>query len=452
MYRMFGTSSAPAAQPQRAPADENAVRGRKLASPKVTARRALADASNNGGAPAGAARPALKPAWAQPSLSQPGTLQQQPQQQQAPAATTFGLYASTRPGPLAPATTAAQANPTASSILPSAALPPARLLRMPEVALPPAPAMAAPVFSEAVAMSTSATPERLMQSLQLGSRPGGPVVPVAPVEDIDDLNDAQLVGEYAQEIYDYLREKELREAINGQYMDIQTEISGAARCVLVDWLSEVHAKFKLHQETLFLAISYLDRFLECSATQRKHLQLVGCSTLLLACKMEEIFCPEMKEFVYLSEEAFSENQMVFMETLVLERLQFNLAVVTVVPFLRRFLRAASANTMVSHLGSFFAEMALLEVTINNFLPSLVASSAVYLAIFVATGNRGQTNWTASVKHYSEYELEELRPCIAAIVAVVNDQTVGRGVRTKFASSKYGSVSQHARLPLISTAL
>ena len=42
----------------------------------------------------------------------------------------------------------------------------------------------------------------------------------------------------------------------------QTEINDKMRAILVDWLIEVHSKFKLRKETLFITINIIDRFLE----------------------------------------------------------------------------------------------------------------------------------------------------------------------------------------------
>jgi hypothetical protein len=47
----------------------------------------------------------------------------------------------------------------------------------------------------------------------------------------------------------------------------------------------------------------LDRFLERRAVSRTKLQLVGCAAMLLACKYEEIYVPEILDFVHISDKA-----------------------------------------------------------------------------------------------------------------------------------------------------
>jgi len=72
------------------------------------------------------------------------------------------------------------------------------------------------------------------------------------------------------------------------------------RAILVDWLVEVHMKFNLVPETLFLCINVIDRYCEIVNVPRAKLQLVGVTALLIACKYEEIYPPEVRKNCVLS--------------------------------------------------------------------------------------------------------------------------------------------------------
>jgi len=76
-------------------------------------------------------------------------------------------------------------------------------------------------------------------------------------------------------------------------MDSQPEINERMRSILIDWLIEVHQKFELNQETLYLTINIVDRYLAVTTTSRRELQLVGMSAMLIASKYEEIWAPEV---------------------------------------------------------------------------------------------------------------------------------------------------------------
>lgn len=85
------------------------------------------------------------------------------------------------------------------------------------------------------------------------------------VEDIDedDKENPILVSIYSNDIYSYLRKLETEFPIKKGFLSGQ-EVTPKMRCVLVDWLVEVHQQFRLMQETLYLTISIIDRFLQVS--------------------------------------------------------------------------------------------------------------------------------------------------------------------------------------------
>ena len=80
----------------------------------------------------------------------------------------------------------------------------------------------------------------------------------------------------------------------GQYMDRQEDITARMRAILIDWLVEVHLKFKLEPPTLYLMVHLIDQYCTHNQVQRSKLQLVGITALLIACKYEEIYPPEVR--------------------------------------------------------------------------------------------------------------------------------------------------------------
>ena len=116
------------------------------------------------------------------------------------------------------------------------------------------------------------------------------------------------------------------------------------RAILVDWLIEVHFKFKLLSETLFLTVNLIDRFLERSDVVRTKLQLVGVTAMLIACKYEEIYAPEVRDFVYITDKAYSREEILAMEASMLATLDFNICAPSSFRFLERYSKIAQANS------------------------------------------------------------------------------------------------------------
>ncbi|GJZ47719.1 G2/mitotic-specific cyclin-2 isoform X2, partial [Tanacetum coccineum] len=136
-----------------------------------------------------------------------------------------------------------------------------------------------------------------------------------PLMDIDeaDKNDPLSVVEYINEIYAHYRKQ------------------------------EVHYKFELMEETLYLTVNLIDRFLERQPIARKKLQLVVVTTMLLACKYEEIYVPVVEDFIVISDKAYTRDEVLMMEKEMVNTLQFNLSYPTVYVFIKRFLKAAQSS-------------------------------------------------------------------------------------------------------------
>ena len=60
-------------------------------------------------------------------------------------------------------------------------------------------------------------------------------------------------------------------------MEFQSDVNSPMRTILIDWLIEVADEYKLHDDTLFLAAQYIDRFLSTVNITRAKLQLLGKS-------------------------------------------------------------------------------------------------------------------------------------------------------------------------------
>ena len=101
------------------------------------------------------------------------------------------------------------------------------------------------------------------------------------------------------------------------YMDYQKDIHPSMREILNDWLIEVHLKFNLLPETLYLTINLIDRFLSLHSVNRNKLQLVGVTAMLIASKYEEIYPPIVSDFVYITDNAYTKEEILAMEERIL---------------------------------------------------------------------------------------------------------------------------------------
>lgn len=166
-------------------------------------------------------------------------------------------------------------------------------------------------------------------------------------------------------------------------MTQQNDVNEKMRAILIDWLIEVHLKFKLVPETMYVTVNLIDRFLAKKSIPRNKLQLVGVTAMFCASKYEEIYAPEVRDFVYISDKAYSREEILKMEGTLLGVLNFNVTAPSPYAFLKRFVKVAGflrpEESREERLCSYLVELTLQEYRMLKYLPSVIAASAVCLA-------------------------------------------------------------------------
>jgi len=221
------------------------------------------------------------------------------------------------------------------------------------------------------------------------------------------------------------------------YMETQTHINERMRSILVDWLVEVHLKFKLVPETLYLTINLIDRYLERREVSRPKLQLVGVTCLLIASKYEEIYPPELRDLVYICDRAYSKQEILEMEEVVLKVLEYQITIPSAHAFLVRYLKAAHADKKIVQLACYILDGTLQSYNLLHYLPSQLAAAAV----FIARRCVGRNSWSPTLLKYAIYCEEEIAPVARAVMAEKSSASPElKAVNKKYTSSRYGGVA------------
>lgn len=117
-------------------------------------------------------------------------------------------------------------------------------------------------------------------------------------------------------------------ACSTAYLVQHRDINEDMRDIVIDWLVDVHRKFKMKTETLFHALSLMDRYLERNEIKKEIFQLVATTCLFIASKFEEIYPPVLEDFVYICADTYTKNEIIHMEALILNDVGFRLVTST----------------------------------------------------------------------------------------------------------------------------
>ncbi len=197
--------------------------------------------------------------------------------------------------------------------------------------------------------------------------------------DTEDLDDPLMAAEYVVEIFDYLRDLEMETLPNPDYIDHQPDLEWKMRGILVDWLIEVHTRFRLLPETLFLAVNLIDRFLSAEVVALDRLQLVGVAAMFIASKYEEVLSPHVANFSHVADETFTDKEILDAERHILATLEYNMSYPNPMNFLRRISKADNYDIQTRTLGKYLMEISLLDHRFLGFPQSQVGAASMYLA-------------------------------------------------------------------------
>jgi cyclin B len=257
--------------------------------------------------------------------------------------------------------------------------------------------------------------------------------------------DLQFAEEYQDEIIPYLISLENEKRINPNYMSKQNDINEKMRMILIDWLIEVHLKFKLLPETLFLTINFIDRYLQNNQTPRDKLQLIAVSSLLIACKYEEIYPPEISSFVYITDNAYTKEEILNYEIKILGDLEYDITYPTSLRFLEILLiklNLSKDNIFINKM-MYLIELCFSKLYFYNFTYlELVLSCCLFLYEKNLIMTQNVIKCFNLGDNYNK--MEKIKKCIFEIKNLVEymneNKNVFKGVRQKYSLEKYGSIS------------
>lgn len=258
--------------------------------------------------------------------------------------------------------------------------------------------------------------------------------------DLEDATDPLAVTEYVIPIFKYLLSLEVKFQPPADYMEKQKELTWKMRSTLNNWIVEVHWKYKLFPETLFLTISIVDRFLAVHQVTRDQLQLVGIASMLIASKFEEIYSPTVEDFLAVCHDGYKNEDLLKMERLILIKLGFELGGPCSLTFLRRISKAEQYDIPSRTVSKYLIEVTVLDERFLNYYPSMIAAASTWLSRKMLK----KGDWNKYLEFYSGYSESSLEKCVNDMLGFLQQNTTptannnNNNAKLKAISKKYAS--------------
>eukprot|EP00440_Ansanella_granifera_P010806 gb/GFBE01011722.1/.p1 GENE.gb/GFBE01011722.1/~~gb/GFBE01011722.1/.p1 ORF type:complete len:519 (+),score=80.46 gb/GFBE01011722.1/:1-1557(+) len=271
-----------------------------------------------------------------------------------------------------------------------------------------------------------------------------------PFEDM--LDPTEPTTDYASDNFAKMRRDETKFTVRADFMAFQQDVNTRMRTILVDWLVDVQVCLKLKDETLFLGIRLLDRYLQVKQVRRRDLQLVGVVCMVIAAKLQGDKEVPFTNWIHMTSNAYSERDIADFECKAINAFGFDLTEPTSLQFLelykminRRSGRDEPNDLVREFLAHYILELSLVfgpcvfEPT-SSYTASMLAASSIHLSQKLI---KTSPTWSERMAMYTGYTKEELTPCTRDLCRILDHlpgQRLG-AVQKKFAKEEYLCVSK-----------
>lgn len=196
-------------------------------------------------------------------------------------------------------------------------------------------------------------------------------------------HNAQIPYEYFNDFLETFCSEEhcLEFKIKPDFIIVQKEINNRMRAIVVNWIIEVHNRFKLLPDTLFLSVILFDRYMSLMPSiEKKRLQLIGVTCLLLACKYEEIFSPEVRDFVCILDHAYEREDLMDQENEVMKHLKFEVTYPSSLKYYEILRLELGIEDCYYDNGCYLLEVTLLDSRFSKYSQALIAATVCYMLL------------------------------------------------------------------------
>jgi len=251
--------------------------------------------------------------------------------------------------------------------------------------------------------------------------------------------DRESVLVYQNSILEHVRARAAGYKLAKDYLSTQSDITSKMRSILVDWLVDVSFKFRLAHHTLFQTVNTIDRFLAVKQISKNDLQLLGATCLMLQSKYEEVYPPQLKDFLAVCDNAYTAEQMLDMEADVLNELGFDLSQASSLYFLQLAQLQLKMEEKPLAFARYILETSLLDASAAKYSNAAQVAGALFLVLKIFKLG----SWTAEHNNLFGVSENEVKVCAKDLYLIMQriDASSLSAVKRKFATPEFFEVSK-----------
>ena len=254
-----------------------------------------------------------------------------------------------------------------------------------------------------------------------------------------------LLDDYGEDIFNHIRKNEKINIFNYSSKDLfklqdKKYFNEKNRSIIFNWLVRNNHKWRLKDDTLFMAMNIMDRFISKYKIANSEFQLVAIASYLIASKYEDIYPPYVDELSQICNFSYTIDDILKKEYEILVGLDFDILYNSSYKYLT-FLHsiADKDNSKLFYISQFMLELSLENLDILQFSQSKRALSALLVAKKILQIKK---SWN-ELRLYYDYDENEIKivqkKMIELLKKALNSKTKN-SIFEKFESSRYKSVA------------
>ena len=254
-----------------------------------------------------------------------------------------------------------------------------------------------------------------------------------------------LIDDYGNDIFRYLIKNEKLNVCDYSDKDLfklqdKKYFNEKNRSIIFHWLVKNNIKWKLRDDTIFMAMNIMDRYVSKFKSKNSEFQLIAISSYFIASKYEDIYPPYLDELCQICNYIYSNEDIIKKEYEILVGLNFDILYNSSYKYLT-FLHsiADKDNLKLLYLAQFMLELSLENIDILEYSQCLRALSALILAKKML---RITKSWNTLRLYYdyNESDVKKVQKKLITLLTQAIKSKTKNAIYEKFESSKYKSVS------------
>ena len=233
-------------------------------------------------------------------------------------------------------------------------------------------------------------------------------------------------SEYYNDSVEFLVSRQSHSDLGTSGWDLQAEVNGELREILVDWLVRAHGSLLLSPASLFLTVRILDMFADCATIKRNQILLVGLSALFIASKYEDNASLKADNLAALTKYSFNETQIILMEKTILEKIFQSISLPTPWTFLVIHFQHFPCQDTSKTTAFYLAEQSLLLHQFNKYTVYTIFKAIIHIVSFSSEDSKERIVSNSESREVMEcvelfFSLDSLRCKTQSVLTAVKEK-------------------------------